>query len=121
MPHLSLRVVERNAPTKDLRPELLDFQCKDAISRWRVETVKGELTALNRMSGVIAGIDPKLLHAGLVMEVGFPECMVRRRVASGKMSLAVGLRQCIRPLVESMTPGLDGHPLAFAPINWTVW
>ncbi len=38
-----------------------------------------------------------------------------------KMSLAVGLRQCIRPLVESMTPGLDGHPLAFAPINWTVW
>jgi hypothetical protein len=20
-----------------------------------------------------------------------------------------------------MTPGLDGHPLAFAPINWTVW
>jgi hypothetical protein len=34
--------------------------------------------------------------------------------------LAVGLRQCIRPLVESMTPGLDGHPLAFAPINWTV-
>jgi hypothetical protein len=37
------------------------------------------------------------------------------------MSLAVGLRQCIRPLVESMTPGLDGHPLAFAPINWTVW
>jgi len=51
---------------------------------------------------------------------GFPECMVRRRVASGKMSLAVGLRQCIRPLVESVTPGLDGHPLAFAPINWTV-
>ena len=47
--------------------------------------------------------------------------MVRRRVASGKMSLAVGLRQCIRPLVESMTPGLDGHPLAFAPINWTVF
>ena len=38
-----------------------------------------------------------------------------------KVSLAVGLRQCIRPLVESMTPGLDGHPLAFAPINWTVW
>jgi len=47
--------------------------------------------------------------------------MVRRRVASGKMSLAVGLRQCIRPLVESKTPGHDGHPLAFAPINWTVW
>jgi len=36
-------------------------------------------------------------------------------------SLAVGLRQCIRPSVESKTPGLDGHPLAFAPINWTVW
>jgi len=52
---------------------------------------------------------------------GFSECMVRRRVASGKMSLAVGLRQCIRPLVESKTPGLDGYPLAFAPINWTDW
>jgi hypothetical protein len=51
---------------------------------------------------------------------GFSECMVRRRVASGKMSLAVGLRQCIGPLVESKTPGHDGHPLAFAPINWTV-
>ena len=36
-----------------------------------------------------------------------------------RMRLAVGLRQCIRPLVESMTPGLDGHPLAFAPIKWT--
>jgi len=45
MPHLSLREAERNAPTKDLRLELLDFQRKDATSRWRVETVKGELTA----------------------------------------------------------------------------
>ena len=50
----------------------------------------------------------------------YPVCMVCHRVASGKMSLAVGLRQCIRPLVESKTPGHDGHPLAFAPIKWTV-
>ena len=49
---------------------------------------------------------------------GLSPCMVRRRVAS-ETSLAVGLRQCIRPLVESMTPGHDGHPLAFVPINWT--
>jgi hypothetical protein len=45
MPHLSLREAERNAPTKDLRLELLDFQRKDATSGWRVETVKEELTA----------------------------------------------------------------------------
>src|SRR5258706_9757957 len=46
--------------------------------------------------------------------------MVRRRVASEKRRMAVGLRQCIRPLVESLTPGHDGYPLAFVPINWTV-
>src|ERR1700730_458072 len=34
--------------------------------------------------------------------------MVRRRVASEKRTMAVGLRQCIRPLVESLTPGHDG-------------
>jgi hypothetical protein len=45
MPHLSLREAERNAPTKDLRLELLDFQRNDATSRWRVEIVEGELTA----------------------------------------------------------------------------
>src|ERR1700675_257959 len=45
--------------------------------------------------------------------------MVRRRVASEKRSMAVGLRQCIRPLVESLTPGHDGYPLAFVLINWT--
>ena len=39
--------------------------------------------------------------------------MVRRRVASEKCSMAVGLRQCIRPRVESVTPGHDGCPLAF--------
>jgi hypothetical protein len=33
---------------------------------------------------------------------------VRRRVASEKRIMAVGLRQCIRPIVESMTPGHDG-------------
>jgi hypothetical protein len=38
-------MVERNAPTKDLRLELLDFQRNDATSRWRVEIVEGELTA----------------------------------------------------------------------------
>src|ERR1700736_5866301 len=49
------------------------------------------------------------------------ECMVRRRVASEKRAMAVGLRQCIRPLVESLTPGHDGYPLALVPIMWTVW
>jgi len=53
------------------------------------------------------------------MEVALSECMVRRRVASEKRRMAVGLRQCIRPLVESLTPGHDGYPLAFVPINWT--
>jgi len=46
--------------------------------------------------------------------------MVRRREASEKRRMAVGLRQCIRPLVELFTPGHDGYPLAFVPINWTV-
>jgi hypothetical protein len=49
------------------------------------------------------------------------ECMVRRRDASEKRTMAVGLRQCIRPLVESLTPGHDGYPLALVPIMWTVW
>src|ERR1019366_194161 len=31
----------------------------------------------------------------------------------------IGLRQCIRPSVESPTPGHDGYPLALVPINWT--
>src|SRR6266571_5962275 len=53
--------------------------------------------------------------------VGLSECMVRRRVASEKRTMAGGLRQCIRPLVESSTPGHDGFPLAFVLINWTVW
>src|ERR1700686_3703868 len=52
-------------------------------------------------------------------EVGLSECMVRRSVASEKRTMAVGLRQCIRPLVESVTPGHDGYPLALVPINWT--
>jgi hypothetical protein len=47
--------------------------------------------------------------------------MVRRRVASEKCSMAVGLRQCIRPSVESVTPGHDGCPLALVLINWTAW
>src|SRR5580658_7890359 len=47
--------------------------------------------------------------------------MVRRRVASEKRRMAVGLRQCIRPSVESVTPGHDGYPLAFVLINWTAW
>src|SRR6266699_60863 len=45
--------------------------------------------------------------------------MVRRRVASEKRIMAVGLRQCIRPSVESGTPGHDGCPLASVLINWT--
>src|SRR6202521_4704700 len=47
--------------------------------------------------------------------------MVRRRVASEKRRMAVGLRQCIRPSVEAVTPGHDGYPLAFVLINWTAW
>jgi hypothetical protein len=47
--------------------------------------------------------------------------MVRRRVASVKRRMAVGLRQSIRPLVESETPGHDGYPLAFVLIKWTAW
>jgi hypothetical protein len=35
--------------------------------------------------------------------------------------MAVGLRQCIRPSVESVTPGHDGYPLAFVLIKWTAW
>src|ERR1022692_4442610 len=54
-------------------------------------------------------------------EVALPECMVRRRVASEKRRMAVGLRQCIRPLVEPVTPGHDGYPLALVLINWTAW
>jgi hypothetical protein len=54
-----------------------------------------------------------------VRKAGFSSCMVRRRVASEKRSMAVGLRQCIRPSVESVTPGHDGYPLAFVLINWT--
>jgi len=42
--------------------------------------------------------------------------MVRRGVASEKRRMAVGLRQCIRPSVESETPGHDGYPLAFVLI-----
>src|ERR1700694_5688229 len=45
--------------------------------------------------------------------------MVRRRVASEKRRMAGGRRQCIRPSVESVTPGHDGYPLALVLINWT--
>jgi hypothetical protein len=51
----------------------------------------------------------------------FSECMVRRRVASEKRRMAFGLRQCIRPSVEPVTPGHDGYPLALVRIMWTVW
>ena len=34
--------------------------------------------------------------------------------------MADGLRQYIRGLVESVTPGHDGHPLALVPFNWAV-
>jgi hypothetical protein len=59
-----------------------------------------------------------LMH---IDQVFLPECMVRHRVASEKRRMAVGLRQCIRPLVESLTPGHDGYPLALVRIMWTVW
>src|SRR5437899_3277152 len=61
-----------------------------------------------------------IIATGQVSRNGFSECMVRRRVASEKRIMAVGLRQCIRPLVELTTPGHDGYPLALVPINWTV-
>jgi hypothetical protein len=54
-------------------------------------------------------------------ERSFSECMVRRRVCKRRTKMAFGLRQCIRPLVESTTPGHDGYPLALVPIMWTVW
>src|SRR5260370_32630326 len=57
---------------------------------------------------------------GSFRESVLSECMVRRRVASEKQKMAVGLRQCIRPLVESTTPGHDGYPLALVRIMWTV-
>src|ERR1700722_10466415 len=66
---------------------------------------------------VYAAAWPKVAWA----TVRLSECMVRRRVASEKCSMAVGLRQCIRPSVESVTPGHDGCPLAFVLINWTAW
>jgi len=42
------------------------------------------------------------------------------RVTSEKRRMADGLRQYIRGLVESVTPGHDGHPLALVPFNWAV-
>jgi len=62
-----------------------------------------------------------MLGGALTAHEVLSECMVRRRVASEKRAMAVGLRQCIRPLVESLTPGHDGYPLALVPIMWTVW
>jgi hypothetical protein len=34
--------------------------------------------------------------------------MVRRRIASEKWEWRVGLRECIRPLLEYLSPGLNG-------------
>jgi hypothetical protein len=62
----------------------------------------------------------RVLHRPVEPAHRFSSCMVRRRVASEKRKMAVGLRQCIRPLVESVTPGHDGYPLALVPIMWTV-
>ena len=45
-----------------------------------------------------------------------PPQSCKRKTSNGKF----GLRKCIRPSVESLTPGHDGNPLAPVPINWTV-
>ena len=45
-----------------------------------------------------------------------PPQSCKRKTNDGKG----GLRKCIRPLVESLTPGHDGDPLALVPIKWTV-
>src|SRR6266478_8838727 len=45
---------------------------------------------------------------------------LRPRVTSEKRRMADGPRQYIRGLVESVTPGHDGHPLALVPFNWAV-
>jgi len=78
------------------------------------ETTKTRMTRLFTMN-LSPAIRPKS------WETALPLCMVRRRVASEKRRMAVGLRQCIRPSVESVTPGHDGCPLAFVLINWTAW
>ena len=44
-----------------------------------------------------------------------PPQSCKRKTRDGKG----GLRKCIRPWVESLTPGHDGDPLALVPINWT--
>src|ERR1035437_3954516 len=62
----------------------------------------------------------RLAYLGIDWSQALSECMVRRRVASEKRTMAVGLRQCIRPSVESVTPGHDGYPLVLVPIMWTV-
>src|SRR6266705_4899119 len=76
-----------------------------------------------RMPFVTQGACPLLIPFILsdASHVTLSECMVRRRVASEKRKMAVGLRQCIRPLVESSTPGHDGYPLALVRIMGTVW
>ena len=51
---------------KHLSGNYFVFNARIANRPWRVETVKGALTvfALNRMSGIIAGIDAEFLHPG---------------------------------------------------------
>src|SRR6266480_1989216 len=46
--------------------------------------------------------------------------MVRRRIASEKEMDRVGLRKCIRPLLEGSPPGQDGMRYALFPFSWTV-
>src|SRR6266550_1275634 len=53
-------------------------------------------------------------------EKGLSEFVGHRKVASEKRRMAHGLRQCIRGLVESVTPGYGGYPLALVPFNWAV-
>ena len=49
-----------------------------------------------------------------------PECMVRRLIASEKENDRVGLRKCIRPLLEESPPGQDGMRYALFPFSYAV-
>jgi hypothetical protein len=103
-------------------PVIASFSPRLPLCIWRGgpvgRRVRGRLTAMREPEGV--GMTDKVA-IGPDSRAGLSECMVRRRVASEKRRMAIGLRQCIRPLVESLTPGHDGYPLALVRIMWTVW
>ena len=56
------------------------------------------------------------LIEGMLRVAGHPECMVRRLVASEKEKDRVGLRKCIRPLVECKDSWPGWNALRSLPI-----